>query len=105
MVTADAPPARDGAVRGGPAWVRFLVGFAVLWTVLAGAAQLDPTAAWGVAVLAAVLAVGVVVERVLHGHRARAAPPRVRAPDDPRSLARGGRVRRWSCSSTRSPPR
>jgi membrane protease YdiL (CAAX protease family) len=67
MVTADAPPARNGVVRGGPAWVRFLVGFALLWTVLAGAAQLDPTAAWGVAVLAAVLAVGVVVEGLLHG--------------------------------------
>jgi membrane protease YdiL (CAAX protease family) len=69
MVTAGTAPMADGSVRGGPAWVRFLVGFGLLWTVLAGAAQLDPTAAWGVAVLAAVLVVGVVVEGVLHGSR------------------------------------
>ena len=104
MVTADAPPARDGAVRGGPAWVRFLVGFALLWTVLAGAAQLDPTAAWGVAVLAAVLAVGVVVEGVLHGtgHRCVVSGSGGRRPavsGSPRACPPG------FCSSTRSPPR
>lgn len=67
MVTAHAPAGVDGSVRGSRAWVRFLVGFAVLWTVLAGSASLDPTARRGVAVLVAVLVVAVVVEWALGG--------------------------------------
>ncbi|GAA4939318.1 CAAX prenyl protease-like protein [Actinomycetospora succinea] len=72
MVTTGAPPVPDVPVRGARAWLRFLVGFAVLWAVLQGAASLDPSARWGLAVLAVVLVVGLVVERVLS-----AAPPRV----------------------------
>ena len=71
MVTTGAPPVPDAPVRGAAAWLRFLAGFAVLWAVLQGLAALDPTARWGLAVLAAVLVVGLVAERVLHG-----VPPR-----------------------------
>ncbi|GAA4882918.1 CPBP family intramembrane glutamic endopeptidase [Actinomycetospora straminea] len=71
MVTASAPPTPDGAapdtvVRSGRAWGRFLVGFLVLWGVLQTVATLDPTARWGVLLLAAVLVAAVVVERVDH---------------------------------------
>lgn len=78
MVTASAPPtpdgaARDAAVRGARAWGRFLVGFLVLWGVLQAVATLDPTARWGVLLLAAVLVAAVVVEEVFHGVRPRVA--------------------------------
>jgi membrane protease YdiL (CAAX protease family) len=54
-------------VTGARAWVRFLVGFAVLWGVLAGVAEVDATGRFGLLVLAAVLAAAVAVERVLDG--------------------------------------
>ncbi|MHC1561406.1 CPBP family intramembrane glutamic endopeptidase [Actinomycetospora sp. C-140] len=54
-------------MRGPGGWVRFLVGFAVLWAVLQAAASLDPSARGGLLVLAVVLIAAVVVERVQHG--------------------------------------
>ena len=54
-------------VTGARAWVRFLVGFAVLWGVLAGVAEWDATGRFGLLILAAVLAAAVAVERVLDG--------------------------------------
>ncbi|MDD7939745.1 CPBP family intramembrane metalloprotease [Actinomycetospora lutea] len=71
MITTGAPPVADVPVRGAVAWWRFLAGFALLWAVLQGLAALDPTARWGLVVLAGVLVIGLVVERVLHG-----VPPR-----------------------------
>jgi membrane protease YdiL (CAAX protease family) len=47
-------------------WLRFLVGFGVLWGVLAGTSHFDPTARWGLAILAAVLLTAVAVERFLY---------------------------------------
>jgi membrane protease YdiL (CAAX protease family) len=71
MTTASARPAPHGpcseAVRGVRSWLAFLAGFALLWGVLAGTAALDPTARWGVAVLAVVMVAGVAVERLLPG--------------------------------------
>jgi membrane protease YdiL (CAAX protease family) len=62
----------SAAITGAGAWVRFLAGFAVLWGVLAGLAELDATGRFGLLVLAAVLMAAVAVERVLDG-----TPPRV----------------------------
>ncbi len=63
----------DREVRGGRAWLRFLLGFAVLYGVLAGLAQVDATGRYGLLILAAVLLTGVLVERVLDGTRPAAA--------------------------------
>lgn len=46
-------------------WARFLLGFAVLYGVLAGLAEIDATGRFGLAILAGVLLVALVVERVL----------------------------------------
>jgi membrane protease YdiL (CAAX protease family) len=74
------------AARGGAA--RFLVGFLVLWAVLAGASAADPTVRWGPAVLAAVVVASLGVSRFLDGLPWRAA---VRAlglgRPEPRALA------------------
>jgi membrane protease YdiL (CAAX protease family) len=52
---------------GPPAgWARFLVGFVVLWAVLAVASSGDPTARWGPAILAVVVAASLGVSRVLY---------------------------------------
>jgi membrane protease YdiL (CAAX protease family) len=48
-------------------WARFLLGFAVLWGVLAGLAEIDATGRFGLAILAGVLLVALGVERLLHG--------------------------------------
>jgi membrane protease YdiL (CAAX protease family) len=48
-------------------WVRFLLGFAVLYGVLAGLAVIDATGRFGLAILAGVLLTALVVERVLDG--------------------------------------
>jgi membrane protease YdiL (CAAX protease family) len=48
-------------------WLRFLAGFAVLYGVLAGLAELDATGRFGLLILGAVLLVALVVERVLDG--------------------------------------
>ena len=47
-------------------WARFLLGFLVLWAVLAGASSADPTARWGPAILAAVVAAFLGVARGLY---------------------------------------
>jgi membrane protease YdiL (CAAX protease family) len=54
------------AVRSVRSWFSFLVGFAVLCGVLLGTSALDATGRWGLAILAATLLTGVVVERVEH---------------------------------------
>jgi len=59
-------------VTGARAWLRFLLGFAVLWGVLAWPAELDASGRFGLPILGAVLLAAVAVERVLDG-----APPRV----------------------------
>jgi membrane protease YdiL (CAAX protease family) len=59
---ADPRPA-VGSVRS---WFSFLVGFAMLCGVLLGTSALDATGRWGLAILAATLLTGVVVERVEH---------------------------------------
>jgi membrane protease YdiL (CAAX protease family) len=51
----------------------FLLGFAVLWAVLAGLAELDSTGRYGIAVLAAVLLAAVVVVRLQERTGPRAA--------------------------------
>jgi membrane protease YdiL (CAAX protease family) len=48
-------------------WLRFLLGFAVLYGVLGGLAEVDATGRFGLLILAAVLVVAVAVERVLDG--------------------------------------
>jgi membrane protease YdiL (CAAX protease family) len=48
-------------------WLRFLAGFAVLYGVLAGLAELNATGRFGLLILAAVLLVALAVERVLDG--------------------------------------
>ena len=45
---------------------RFLLGFVILWAVLAGASSADPTARWGPAILAVVVAASFGVSRGLY---------------------------------------
>jgi membrane protease YdiL (CAAX protease family) len=47
-------------------WARFLLGFLILWAVLAGASSADPTARWGPAILAVVVAAALAVSRGLY---------------------------------------
>jgi membrane protease YdiL (CAAX protease family) len=47
--------------------LRFLAGFGVLLAVLLATSELDATGRWGLAILAAVLVVGLAVERVIYG--------------------------------------
>jgi membrane protease YdiL (CAAX protease family) len=54
----------DPAVGTTATWTRFLLGFLVLWAVLAGASAPDPTARWGPVVLLVVAAAAVVVVRL-----------------------------------------
>ncbi|MGD9530484.1 CPBP family intramembrane glutamic endopeptidase [Pseudonocardia sp.] len=51
------------SVRGARGWARFLLGFVLLYAVLAGLAELDPTGASGVAIFGAVLLAAMVVQR------------------------------------------
>jgi membrane protease YdiL (CAAX protease family) len=52
---------------GTPAtWARFLLGFLILWAVLAGASSADPAARWGPAILAVVVAASLGVARGLY---------------------------------------
>ena len=54
--------------RGAVAWwIPFLAGFALVYGTLAGLAEIDATGRFGVLILAAVLLVAVVVERILDG--------------------------------------
>ena len=63
---------RGVVIAGTRAWLRFSAGFAVLYGVLAGLAEVDASGRIGLLVLAAVLVAAVVVERALDG-----TPPRV----------------------------
>ena len=58
-----------GAVTRRPVlwWVRFLAGFVVLYGTLAGLAEIDATGRYGLAILAGVLLVALLVESVLYG--------------------------------------
>lgn len=47
-------------------WARFLLGFLILWAVLAGASSADPTARWGPAILAVVVVASLGVSRSLY---------------------------------------
>ena len=58
MTKPYEPPSRGG-------WLGFIGGFLVLWGVLHITAGLDPSARWGLGVLAAVLVSAVAVESVL----------------------------------------
>jgi membrane protease YdiL (CAAX protease family) len=61
-VSAAASP----AVGSWRSWLRFLLGFAVLYGALTAFSAADPTGRWLVVMAAAVLSVAVVVERVLY---------------------------------------
>ena len=65
---ADAAVAHrpQRAVGSLATWARFLLGFLILWAVLAGASSADPTARWGPAILAAVVAAALAVSRGLY---------------------------------------
>ncbi|MCW0212002.1 MAG: CPBP family intramembrane metalloprotease [Pseudonocardia sp.] len=54
------------AVAAPASWVRFLVGFLVLWAALAGTSALDPTARWGPAILLVVVVASLAVSRFLY---------------------------------------
>ena len=59
--------AADGeAVRSPRSWVRFLIGFAVLYGVLGGLSEFDPTGRWRLLIMAAVVVAAIAVERVLY---------------------------------------
>ena len=78
----DARSERSAGPPGGRPvawWLRFLAGFVVLYGVLAGLAEIDATGRFGLPILAGVLLVAVVVERVLYGSPGVAAAARVRA--------------------------
>jgi membrane protease YdiL (CAAX protease family) len=57
----------------GRSWPRFLIGFAVLWGVLAGLGEIDATGRWGLVILAAVATTAVVVEVLIYKTPAREA--------------------------------
>ena len=59
--------ASSRAVGSWWSWARFLLGFAVLYGMLAGLAAADPTGRWQIATAAVVLLTAVIVERVLYG--------------------------------------
>jgi len=64
-VQGSGPPGSSGGRAVAMSWPRFVVGFAVLYGVLAVTSGRDGTGRSGLAVLAAVLAAGVLVERFL----------------------------------------
>ena len=73
-VATSLNEARSHPAVGTPAtWARFLLGFLILWAVLAGASSADPTARWGPAILAVVVAASLGVSRVLYRLPAREA--------------------------------
>jgi membrane protease YdiL (CAAX protease family) len=66
-VATSLHEARSRPVVGTPAtWARFLLGFLILWAVLAGTSSGDPTARWGPAILAVVVAASLGVSRGLY---------------------------------------
>jgi Type II CAAX prenyl endopeptidase Rce1-like len=66
-MTAGADGAALSQKRGWRWWLRFLLGFGVLYGVLAGLAEIDATGRFGLVILGAVLAAAVIVERLLDG--------------------------------------
>ncbi len=62
---SQSPGAEPVDAVAGRSWVRFLLGFVILWGVLAGLSELDATGRWGLVILAAVAASAIVVECVL----------------------------------------
>jgi len=61
-LAATTPAPQIGSWR---MWVRFLIGFGVLFGALSVASGFDATGTWGLAILAVVLVTAVVVERVI----------------------------------------
>ncbi len=64
--TLADPSTSRPAVHSRREWLRFLLGFAVLYGVLGGISAVDPTGRWGLVILAAVLGTGLAVERLLY---------------------------------------
>jgi len=65
-VTVDRPETVPRPAVGGPAsWARFVAGFLILWAVLAGISEFDPSARIGPLVLVGVAAASVAVSMVL----------------------------------------
>ena len=62
----SSSPADGEAVRSPRAWLRFLLGFAVLYGVLGGLSEFDPTGRWRLLITAAVVLAAVAVERLLY---------------------------------------
>jgi membrane protease YdiL (CAAX protease family) len=60
-------------IQSAAQWTRFLAGFAVLLTALLGISEIDATGRYGLGILAVVLLVGLLVERVAFGVRPREA--------------------------------
>ena len=50
----------------GRSWPKFLVGFGVLWGVLAGLGNIDATGRWGLVIFILVASTAIVVERLLY---------------------------------------
>jgi membrane protease YdiL (CAAX protease family) len=71
------PGPRSFNERGWRWRLRFLLGFGVLYGVLAGLAEIDATGRFGLAILAAVLAAAVAVERLLDGTGPAQSVPRL----------------------------
>ena len=57
----------------GRSWLRFLIGFTLLWGVLAGLGEIDASGRWGLAIFAAVAAAAVIVEVIVYKTSVRAA--------------------------------
>jgi membrane protease YdiL (CAAX protease family) len=57
----------------GRSWLRILIGFTLLWGVLAGISEIDATGRWGLAIFAAVAAAAVIVEVIVFKTSVRAA--------------------------------
>lgn len=60
-----ATPGTPDVIRSVSSWARFGLGVVVLLVVLLGTAELDPTGRYGLAILGAVLAAALAVERLL----------------------------------------
>ncbi len=51
----------------GRGWSRFVLGYLVLWGVLAGISEWDATGRWGIVILLAVAVTALAVERLIFG--------------------------------------
>lgn len=63
----------DMTITDRSGWLRFLLGFAILYGTLAGLAEIDATGRYGLLIMVAVLTAAVIVDRVFFGGRPRAA--------------------------------